>query len=840
MPDPRSPQSVAVLLVALGPVGALSAAADKPLTPPELRFFESSVRPLLIEHCYRCHSADAERIRGGLRVDTREALLRGGASGAAITPGDPDGSLLIRAIRYEDEDTAMPPKGKLPAEAIRVLEEWVRMGAPDPRREEAAAIEAEAPIDIEAGRAFWAFRPPERPAPPRTKNEAWPRGEIDRFLLAAMEADGLEPVKDAERRTWLRRVTFDLTGLPPTPEESLAFDLDTSPQAREKVVDRLLASPAFGERWGRHWLDVARYAESSGKENNVLYPHAWRYRDYVIASFNADKPYDLFLKEQIAGDLLPYDNARERADNLVATAYLALGPKSHNAPNRTQFTFDLVDEQIDALTQGLIGLTVSCARCHDHKFDPIPQRDYYAMAGIFLSSSTQFGTIAGPGNRHASGLVRLPEEADVLGPALPPQRRSILERAKRRIEEQAERASGEIGGDPVNRVRIQLLRSQARTLESILERFDESGRPTRENAVTMGVLEGTRTIDAPILQRGEIDKPGERVPRGFVQVVQGSAPTTISEGSGRRELAEWIADPAHPLTARVWVNRVWLHLFGEGIVPTPDNFGMSGLPPRNQALLDYLAIRFVELGWSTKALVREIVLSRAYGLSSDHHAGNHAIDPENTRLWRMPKKRLEAEAIRDAMLAAAGTLRRDHPLGSPINFAEGALRGDNRLTQALLEYAEPVRSVYLPIVRERLPEFLEAFDFADPSFVVGDRAKTNVATQALFLMNDAEVIAASEAFATRVLAGASGERERIVLAFELALGRKPTSDETIICRSFLKEARAAASEAAPPAAPARRGRRAAPARPDPAAAERSAWALLCQSLFQTAEFRTLD
>lgn len=839
MPNPSALLSVAALLMALGPIGA-PAAADERLTPQELRFFESSVRPLLIEHCYRCHSTDGERIRGGLRVDTREALLRGGASGAAIVPGDPDASLLIRAVRYEDEDTAMPPKGKLSDEAIRVLEEWVRMGAPDPRREEAAAIEAEAPIDIEAGRAFWSFRPPERPEPPRTENEAWPRGEIDRFVLAAMEAEGLEPVKDAERRTWLRRVTFDLTGLPPTPEEARAFERDRSPEAKAKVVDRLLASPAFGERWGRHWLDVARYAESSGKENNVLYPHAWRYRDYVIASFNSDKPYDLFLKEQIAGDLLPHEDARDRADKLVATAYLALGPKSHNAQSRTQFTFDLVDEQIDALTQGMIGLTVSCARCHDHKFDPIPQRDYYAMAGILLSSSTQFGTIAGPGNRQASGLVRLPQEVDALGPALPPQRRPLLEAAKRRFEEQAERARGEAGGDPVNRVRAQQLEAQTRTLDSILERFDESGRPTRENAVTMAVLEGVREIDAPILQRGEIDKPGERVPRGFVQVVQGSAPSTIAEGSGRRELAEWIADPAHPLTARVWANRVWLHLVGAGIVPTPDNFGMSGLPPTNQALLDHLAIRLVELDWSTKALIREIVLSRTYGLSSDHHAANHAIDPDNVRLWRMPKRRLEAEAIRDAMLAAAGTLRLEPPLGSPINFAEGPLRGDNRLTQALFADAEPVRSVYLPIVRERLPEFLEAFDFADPSFVVGDRAETNVATQALFLMNDAEAIAASEAFATRVLAGASGERERLVLAFELALGRPPTSDETIICRTFLKETRAAAEDAAPAPTPARRVRRAAPARPDPAAAERSAWALLCQSLFQTAEFRTLD
>ncbi|MBL9147212.1 MAG: PSD1 domain-containing protein [Phycisphaerae bacterium] len=852
------------------------ASGDAPISERERQFFEKKIRPILVANCYSCHSAEAERIRGDLVLDTRDGWMTGGASGPSIVPGDPDKSVLIQAVRWADEDLAMPPKRKLKDEDIAALEEWVRMGAPDPRVVTTGAIDSEGPAlagkswDIEIARDFWSFKAPVKPKVPSPANATWSFGDVDRFVLASMEAHDLKPVGDASKRTWIRRVTFDLTGLPPTPEEIEAFEKDKTPTAYERVVDRLLASPAFGERWGRHWLDVARYAESSGKENNVLYPHAWRYRDYVIASFNADKPFDIFLREQIAGDLLPAANPNDRAENLVATAYLAIGPKSHNQQNPRQFYADVVDEQIDTVTQGMLGLTVACARCHDHKFDPIPQADYYAMAGIFASTATQFGTVQSPGNRRASSLIALPDEADVVaGPTMSQQVRTLIERGQERLTAEADEAMKAAEGKPreqVNNFRIAQQRAQVRTLESILERFDENGRPTIENRVTMGALDGQKILEAPILQRGEIDKPLERVPRGFVQVISGEAsPSMPSDASGRRELADWIASPSNPLTARVWANRVWLHLFGKGLVPTPDNFGHSGVPPTHPELLDWLAVRLVEGTWSTKALVRELVLSRTYRLDSAHDDKNAEKDPDIVWLWRMPNRRLEAEAIRDAMLAAAGTLDRTPPSGSVINFAEGGLRGDNnRLLQQLLTDNRPLRSVYMPIVRDRVPDSLGVFDFAEPSFVVGDRDETNVATQALYLMNDPGVVGAADAFAARLVHDVpdsrNAEGERIRRAFELTLGRAPSGAEVTASKEFLDDFKKAlvadggketAGSAGSGDAPRQR-------RPRERLAERAAerrgdgqgrssndpdalaWSAFCQSLFQTAEFRTLN
>ncbi len=878
--------TVATLPLALGATEARGPQAmDGTATPPapalsqqDLQFFESKIRPILVDHCYKCHSAKSEKVKGGLRVDTREALLQGGSSGPAISPGDVEGSLLIRAVRQVDDDYAMPPDETLPADAVAALEQWVRMGAPDPRSEAVGTIDAAGPalygrtIDIAKGKEFWSFRPPVRHDAPKVDNASWAFNDIDRFVLAGLEGHGLQPVDDASRPAWLRRVTFDLTGLPPTPVELESFEKDRSASAYEKVVDRLLASPAFGERWGRHWLDVARYAESSGKENNILYPHAWRYRDYVIAAFNADKPYDDFLKEQLAGDLLPAKGADDRAENLVATAYLALGPKSQNAQNRVQFAFDVADEQIDAVSQGMLGVTVACARCHDHKFDPIPQKDYYALAGIFLSSSTEFGTLQGPGNRRTSSLIRLPEAAEVPdGPTMPPERRALIDQGQRRVAEEAKKAEAEAkagGGKPDTQklFRARQQQAQAEVVASILERFDADGKPTKENRLTMGMLESQRMVDAPLLQRGEVDKAGQRVERGFVQVLcPGEPPSIGRDESGRFQLAEWIASPANPLTARVWVNRVWLHLFGKGLVPTPDNFGMSGQPPTHPELLDTLAVRFgTEMEWSTKRLIREIVLSHAYRLSSTYDKTSAEVDPDDTWLWRMPKRRLEAEAIRDAMLTAAGTLQAAPPVGSPVNFAEGGMRGaDTPLLRGLLEDNRPVRSVYLPIVRDQLPEVLDVFDFAEPAFVIGDREETNVPTQALYLMNNSEVQAHADAFARRLLADAgprkASDSDRITSAFLVALGRKPTAQEILATREFLGDFRKA-YEAEAKSGPAKSASSEGDRRPGqrvrnrirermgqpagkqagPADAEHAAWSAFCQSLFQTSEFRTLD
>jgi len=818
-------------------------AAPSPSTPTEVTpesaaFFEAKIRPLLDRSCFQCHSGRAEKLKGGLRLDSREAVLSGGASGPAATPGDIEGSLLVQAVRYVDKDFQMPPKKPLGADEVHDLEHWVALGLPWPASPGSSGAAPAAPaaeshvIDFAKARTFWAFQPPQRATPPTTKDKTWAWGEIDRFLLAAMEEQGAKPVADAERAAWLRRVTLDLSGLPPTPEELAAFDKDRSEGACAAVVDRLLASKAFGECWGRHWLDVARYAESSGKDTNILYPQAWRYRDWVIEAFNADKPFDGFLREQIAGDLLPATSEDEHAAQLIATGYLALGAKGHNTRDKRQFAYDLADEQIDAVSQGMLGLTVSCARCHDHKFDPIPTRDYYALAGIFLSTETRYGTFRGPGNNNPSALIALPAGAHVPdGPTMEPATRTMLERARAQLDNQAENGKK---GDPQAQQRVRVLNEQREILDGLLARFDEQGHPLAGNRLAMGAVEG-RVRDAAVLERGELEKAGATVERGFLEVIGALDVPPIGKHSGRKELAQWIVSPQNPLTARVWVNRVWLHLFGKGLVGTPDNFGASGQRPVNQPLLDWLATELVAQGWSTKRLVREIVLSHAYRLAARNETSDLAADPENLTLWRMPERRLEAEAIRDAMLAAAGTLQCDPPVGSPVGTLEGATRREELLAPILAD--KPVRSVYLPILRDRLPDALEVFDAAEPSFVIGDRDETNVATQALYLMNDKDVIAAADAFAARVLALPGDEDTHIGQAFVLALGRKPGGTEIEAVRRFLHDfprKKDAPEPEKPQPKRQERGKRAPKADDD---LRNEAWSAFLQTLFQCAEFR---
>ena len=887
-------------------------------TADEVKFFEAEIRPLLISHCYGCHSKTANLAKGGLRLDTRDATRRGGKSGPAVVPGDLDSSLLIRAVRYHDVDFQMPPDGKIADEEIRTLEKWVAMGAPDPRDEKpvatarsgaAGAADAASPgtahrwtkDDIAQGREqHWAYRPVVDAKPPAVADADWSRTAIDAFLFAEMAERGLTPAAPADKRTLLRRASLDLTGLPPTEAELAAFEADASPDAFAKCVDRLLASPAFGERWGRHWLDVARYAESSGKEANVFYPHAWRYRDYVIDAFNGDKPYDQFLVEQLAGDLLPAESDADRAENLVATGYLAIGTKSHNARGKPQFQMDLADEQLDATTQGMLGLTVACARCHDHKFDPITQKDYYAVAGIFLSTDTRYGTFESQQNNHPAGLVALPPESGMpLGAPMRRDQRSILAAAQLRTAEEAKRSEEILaearaarlkGGELPANIQQQVVRARAtqgatRNLQSITERYGPEGAPTEANLVAMGAQDRDRALNARVLDRGELDKPGEVVHRGFVELLSTGAEAKITKGSGRLELAQWIARADNPLTSRVWANRVWLHLFGEGLVTTPDNFGMSGLRPSHPELLDHLAARLVAGGWSTKQLIREVMLSRAYAMSSAYDAKDAEIDPYGTYLWRMPKKRLEAEAIRDSMLAAAGALIRTPKLGSPIGFVEGAARGPavERLLGPIDGSGDNHRSIYLPIVRDRVPESLEVFDFAEPAFVTGRRDATNVPTQALFLMNSAEITRLSDMFATRVMAEGEKEIDRIEAAFAIAFGRAPTSGEIAACRGFLDDFRKASakdgrgSPGAGSGATAGGQNRVRGARERAAAgagqnrepealrvrerarerleamrnpqksattrapnAEQTAWSALCQALFLSGEFRTVD
>ena len=844
------------------------------LTSEQRDFFEKKIRPVLADKCYKCHSEKSEKIKGGLVLDTREGIRRGGDNGPAVVPGDLKESLLIEAVRYASKDFAMPPKkegGKLPDEVIRDFEKWVQMGAPDPRDGAAKVVKK---YDAEKAKAWWAFQPVKKPAVPAVKDAAWAKSDLDRFVLAGLEAKGLKPVADADKLTLIRRVYFDLLGLPPPHAEITAFVQDKSPEAFAKVVDRLLASPQFGGRWGRHWLDVARYAESSGKDFNTAYPHAWRYRDYVIAAFNADKPYDEFVREQIAGDLLPAKDDRERAEHQIATGYLAIGAKSLNEQNPRQFALDVADEQIDAISQGMLGMTIACARCHDHKFDPIPQRDYYAMAGIFLSTDTRYGTAAGLQNRHPTKTIELP-----IGVALPKVARSLSAEERARKETQlaalkkerdemiAERQKARRAGtQDQNGARALRLISQVGELEAELSSFDTSGQP---KALAVGVLdrptpgtaagfggtlrEGIRSqvfgraaafgtiTDSPLFARGEPDKPGEKVPRGFVSALStGAAPVIPAKTSGRRELAEWIVAPENPLTARVLANRVWHWLFGRGIVESVDNFGTSGQPPTNAALLDHLALGLRDGGWSVKKLIREIVLSRTYQLGSAFDEKSFATDPENTLVWRMSKRRLDAECIRDAILATSQQLQLQPPIGSPV-----ALAGDGPVSRprrggsdVAINAATNVRSVYLPIIRNLLPEALDAFDFAEPSLVTGARETTNVPSQALFLLNSEFVATQARLLGQRVVAsypggpngGASANLdERVTYAYWLVFSRPPDAVEHTAAMTFFGKFPAAWSK----------GDKSAPGLRNAAAAT-AAWTSFCRALFASAEFRYLN
>jgi hypothetical protein len=790
-------------------LGALSGAARLHAAEPtaeQVAFFEKKIRPVLIEHCYKCHAADAEKVKGGLLLDTREGSLKGGDTGPAVVPGDVAKSLLIKAIRYKDESVQMPPKGKLPDAVVADFERWVKAGAADPR--DAAASGGRKPpvkseIDIEKGRQFWAYQPPKKSSPPAVKDAAWPKSDVDRFLLAGLEAKGLRPVADADERALVRRLYLDLIGLPPTPEQADDFVNDSSPGAIEKVVDRLLASPHFGERWGRHWLDVARFAESTGKTVNVTYPHAWRYRDYVIAAYNADKPFDLFVKEQLAGDLLPAKDDADKAENVIATGFLAVGTKALNERNRLQFDSDVADEQIDTFSQAFLGLTAACARCHDHKFDPIPQRDYYALAGVFKSTETCYGTIRFVQSQRPASLIPLPK-----GTA-PDSGEKLTAAERKRTEEQIAALQKNLGDDPVRRL---LLNGQVSLLRGRLDSFDAAGNP---KAVAMGARDRFRAQDSPVYARGEVDKPGEVVPRGVLQVV-GTSPPKVTRGSGRRELADWVASPGNPLTARVYVNRVWLHLFGRGLVPTPDNFGTSGLPPANQPLLDTLAVSFMDDGWSTKKLIRKLVLSRAYQLSARFDERSHTADPDNALVWRMTPGRLDAETIRDAMLFVSGKLATTPPRGS------AAARAGDGPAVALqprgpfgvkFDSDDSHRSVYLPVVRDNLPEALALFDAADPSMVSGERANTTVPAQALFLMNNPFVLKQAEAAADRLKSTGGTDSDKVRRAYRLFFGRPATDPEVLAAEAFLTKYSATKTRA-----------------------KAEPWAALCQAMFASAEF----
>lgn len=788
------PWLIIASLLSLLVLPAEAASRRGPIPPEQLDFFEKKIRPILANHCYECHSEEKDTSRGDLVLDTRDGLRSGGERGPGVVPGKPDDSILIRAIRQEGR-LRMPPDnrgGPLSDEVIADFEKWVEWGAPDPRLsskvETREPARPDRPVDWDKEREFWAFQKPRLIPQPEVADRDWPRTEVDRFVRAKQEEKSLQPAPDADRPTLARRLYQDLTGLPPTPDQLDDFVYDSSPRAYERLVDDLLASPHFGEHWGRQWLDVARYGESSGLDRNLNFPYAYRYRNYVIDAFNTDKPYDQFIVEQLAGDLLPAVGQSRRDELTIATGFLAVGPKGLNETRPKYFKYNVIDDQIDVTSRAFLGLTVSCARCHDHKVDPIPTRDYYSLAGIFASTDTLHGTVGGRGNRKPTpllGLAGLSERPILFGNGPTPNNTVNTNTFFAALQRTNTVAEGTNAGDTsTNTVRRSRRERPPRPTNSVpVERV-----PARE-PYAMGVREQDEPMDSPIYFRGDLSKARDVVPRGFLRILNiPDAPEIPEESSGRLQLAQWITHPDNPLVARVLVNRVWQQLFGEGIVATADNFGKFGSAPTHPELLDFLAIQFVEdHRWSIKRLVRSLVLTRTYQLSSQPDAQALEVDPENTLLWRASPRRLKAEAIRDAILVSSGRLEIDPPVGSvTADFGDGYY-GDN-IWPHEFPFEYPKRSVYLPLPRDLVPESLALFDFPNPGLVVARRENSISPSQALYLMNNPFVRNEAIHFARRLLTLTEvSDATRIREAYRLALQRQPSDEEIRRARSFLQE-----------------------------------------------------
>ncbi|YCM42536.1 PSD1 and planctomycete cytochrome C domain-containing protein [Verrucomicrobiaceae bacterium 227] len=772
IPIPKSAQPLVALTLLAGTVPA---SADE---AAGLEFFETHIRPLFVEHCHQCHSADAKKLKANLYLDSRAGWETGGVSGPAIVPGDPEQSLLIHAVSHTNDDLKMPPKTRLSELEIGKLKTWINMGAPDPR--EGQVKRPNAGVDLEKGREFWAFKPPLDHPVPTVKNTSWPANDIDHYILARLEEAQLAPAEDAPRRTLLRRIYYDLIGLPPSPEEMNTFLADKSPTAFAKVVDHLLARPEFGERWGRHWLDVTRYAESSGGGRSLVFPDAWRFRDYVIGSFNQDKPYNQLVLEHLAGDILEHHSVAQRNDQLIGSGYLVLGALNYELQDHELLRMEFVDEQIDTVGRTFLGMTLGCARCHDHKFDPIPTSDYYALAGIFLSTESM-----GQGSA-ASGVTSFATtQLDVNNPDEITQRQASLNALTKEIaalkklpkEQQAPR--------------LKTLETQRKAIAEKLKTLQPK---------TMAPSESKSPADDYVRIRGQVRNKGEKVPRGFLSVAMkpNTSPAIAAHSSGRLELARWIADSNNPLTSRVMANRIWKYLLGEGLVRTPDNFGGTGELPSHPELLDHLALQFTNNGWSIKSLIREIVLSRTYQLSSLTDSNN---DPENRLLGRAHRKRFEAESIRDTALLVSRKLdsqRGGNTLRNPGQYDLNYKFNTNR------------RSIYVPWFRNSMLDLFEVFDAPNPNLVVGKRPVTNLPTQALFLMNSSFIHEQSQLTAKRLIQ----EQATIDHAYQLILCRPPSESELASIENFLRQFEPSEQE--------------------------EAWTQICQTLFACVDFRFLD
>jgi len=784
-----------------------------------LEFFEKKIRPVLVANCYECHSVESSgkgKLKGGLALDTRNGLLKGGESGASIIPGKPTESMLIKALKYSGLE--MPPTQKLPPMVIADFEKWIKDGAFDPR--EGEVLTRKQGLSIEEGKKFWSFIPPKKFELPKVRQNDWPSDPIDFFILSKMENQKLTPSPMAKGGTLVRRLYYDLTGLPPTEIETANFlkaFSDNPEKAKADLIDSLLSSHHFGEKWGRHWLDVARYADSNGKDRNIYNYHAWRYRDYVIDSFNRDVSFDQFVREQIAGDLLPSHSREESDRNLIATGFLALGSKSFEESKPEVFCMDVIDEQIELVSRSVLGLSVGCARCHNHKFDPIPTADYYSMAGIFRSTQLLYGYspkgIKATAFAHTE-LQAIGPDAEKLGPAglayfAKLQELTLAQNISRsdryRVVRRLSAARIDIKKPDADKAKLEAditkMELEIKEWDAKVKAHETALQTAMDNPPSMpgwamAVREREKAEDCKIHVRGETTNLGEIVPRGTLQAVSFmGSPTMPKQQSGRRELADWLTNRNNPLTARVYVNRVWQHLFGRGLVSTPDDYGVNGSRPSHPELLDHLAIRFMDQGWSTKKLIRALVLSSTYlqGGPDESQGNGKSTDPDNIYLSYMRPRRLQAEFLRDAIMQVAGSLdRAPMPPEKAFLTKYNPYREDEyRTFQPLFtpeQIESPHRSIYLPVVRGVLPEIFGLFDFASPDRSISQREESIVPAQSLYFMNNKWVISQAGLLSSQLSRDDKlDDAGRIKTIYRRAFSREPTSQEIKRALNYLNK-----------------------------------------------------
>lgn len=739
-------------------------------TDEQIHFFESRIRPLLIEHCYDCHSQQAGEIGGGLLLDSRAGIIKGGDTDALMIPGDPDNSLLMKVVKYKDPDLQMPPDGKLTDDQIADLATWIRMKAPDPRTEDTvAAMKAKSEIDWAQARDFWSLRPLSKSEPPSTRDHSWPLNPIDQFIAAKFESANLSPAPDADKRTWLRRATFDLIGLPPTTEEIEIFLADQTPEAYSKVIDRLLSSTQYGERWGRHWLDVVRYSDTAGDNSDFPIPQAYLYRNWVIDSFNRDLPYDQFVREQLAGDLLESRTIEEKRSRIIATGYIAnsrrFGSRVSDYPQHLT-----IEDTIDNLGRTFLATTINCARCHDHKFDPVTAEDYYALYGIFHSTRYPWPGIELE-QRQRDFVTLAPQDEINRVKAERDSRQKELDSIVKTLKKERDAAQG----------------SSREELEKKLEAAEQAARehagmPLPYETI-YGVAESETIEDVALQRKGDPSKPGNVVRRRFLKVLHGEPLEGLEETSGRLQLANWIVDRNNPLTARVMMNRIWQYHFGKAIVKTASDFGRQGQPPTHPELLDWLAQHFMDSGWSIKAMHRTIMLSRTYRMSSVRSTASLEIDPANHLLTAYPRHRLDAEAIRDTLLWLGGNL--DPKPGAAHPFPPQSEWKFTQHNPFKAIYESNHRSVYLMTQRIQRHPYLAIFDGADPSASTPARMVSTTPLQALYLLNDKFVHEQAEGLAKRLLLEYPDDSTRINRVWTLMFGRLPDNEETKAATDYL-------------------------------------------------------